>query len=204
VDAKNKVLTGTLLHCIPYFSGTFLQASLLIFVCLTIGSCHLGRVGIPTDLCATFGNRLTAAYLDAGAFSAAEFRKRKEESIGKKRTLLDSIAALDEEENQRFEPVIRFLNGSKQMKYVAKRGNPKELRESLEVVGSNLTVRDRRLHWEPRGAWKLVVDSGSFAQHNTAPGNPGAVWAGETHQISWEWSLLEQIRTFFKDNPSWT
>jgi vacuolar-type H+-ATPase subunit H len=73
-------------------------------------------------------DRLTVAYLDAGAFSAAEFRKRKEESIGKKRTLLDSLVSLDEEENQRFEPVIRFLNGSKQMKYVASRGNPKELR----------------------------------------------------------------------------
>ena len=80
-------------------------------------------------------DRLTAAYLDAGAFSAAEFRKRKEESIGKKRTLLDSVVSLDDEENQRFEPVIRFLNGSKQMKYVAKRGNPKELREKLESIG---------------------------------------------------------------------
>jgi len=136
-------------------------------------------------------DRLTVAYLDAGAFSAAEFRKRKEESIGKKRTLLDTLVSLDEGENQRFEPVIRFLNGSKQMKYVASRGNPKELRKSLEEVGSNLTVRDRRLHWEPRGAWKLVVDSGSFAQHNTAPGNPGAVLAGETHQISAEWRRRE-------------
>ena len=136
-------------------------------------------------------DRLTAAYLDAGAFSAAEFRKRKEETLGKKRLLLDSIATLDQSENQRFEPIIRFLNGSKQMKYVAERKNPKELRATLEDIGSNLTVRDRRLHWEPRGAWKLVVDCGSFAQPVTAPAIAGAAAVGETHQTSIKWRRRE-------------
>ena len=123
-------------------------------------------------------DRLTAAYLDAGAFSAAEFRKKKEESIGAKRKLMDSIAALDRDDNQRFEPVIRFVNGSKQMKYVAETGNPKELRLKLEQIGSNLTVRDRRLQFEARGAWQLVVDSGSFAQSNYRARNRGRdiVW----------------------------
>jgi site-specific DNA recombinase len=133
-------------------------------------------------------DRLTAAYLDAGAFSASEFRKKKEESIGAKRKLMDSIVALDRDDNQRFEPVIRFVIGSKQMKYVAEKRNPNELRAKLEQIGSNLTVRDRRLQFEARGAWQLVVDSGSFAQSNIAPAIAGAILSGETHHTLWKWS----------------
>jgi site-specific DNA recombinase len=125
-------------------------------------------------------DRLTAAYLDAGAFTAVEFRKRKEETINRKRKLLDNIAALDRQDVLRFEPITRFVNGSKQLKCVAKSAEPRELRAELENVGSNLTVRDRKLHWFPRGAWKLVVDQGSFAQHNAAPEISGAAFVGET------------------------
>jgi DNA invertase Pin-like site-specific DNA recombinase len=125
-------------------------------------------------------DRLTAAYLDAGAFTAAEFRKRKEENINRKRKLLDDLAVLDRQDILRFEPITRFVNGSKQLKYVVQRANPTELRAKLEKVGSNLTIRDRKVHWFPRGAWKLVVDKGSFAQHNAAPKISGAAFVGET------------------------
>jgi hypothetical protein len=43
-------------------------------------------------------------------------------------------------------------NGSKQMKYVAERCDPKEMRKELETIGSNPAVRDRKLHWFSRGA----------------------------------------------------
>jgi site-specific DNA recombinase len=131
--------------------------------------------------------RLTAAYLDAGAFTADEFRKRKQETINKKRDLTENLAALDRSDVIRFEPVIRFINGSKQMKYVAEEGKPAELRAKLQKVGSNLILGNRRLRWEPRGAWKLVVDQGSFAQHNAAPEISGAAFIGETRLYPTEW-----------------
>jgi hypothetical protein len=133
-------------------------------------------------------DRLTAGYLDAEAFTAAEFRKRKEEALTRKRQQLDSIAALDREDIQRFEPITRFVNGSKQMKYAVETSNPLELRAELENVGSNLTIRNRKIHVEPRGAWKLVVDQGSFAQHNAAPEISGAAFLGETRLYPSEWS----------------
>jgi site-specific DNA recombinase len=125
-------------------------------------------------------DRLTAAYLDAGAFTAAEFRKRKQECINRKRKLLDDMNVLDRQRNLRFEPITRFVNGSKQMKYVAAGGDPKQLRAEMGKVGSNLQVRDRKLHWVPRGAWKLVVDQGSFAHVNAAPNIFGAASCGKT------------------------
>jgi hypothetical protein len=99
------------------------------------------------------------------------------------------------------------------LKCVAKSAEPRELRAELENVGSNLTVRDRKLHWFPRGAWKLVVDQGSFAQHNAAPEISGAAFVGETRlhptqcsgedEIRTRESLLAALIDFFKDNPAW-
>jgi hypothetical protein len=54
-----------------------------------------------------------------------------------------------------------------------------------------------------RGAWELVVDQGLFAQRNTAPSHDGAVFVGETDQISSQRSPLVKVRTFFKDKPTW-
>ena len=119
-------------------------------------------------------DRLAVGYLDEDAFSPAEFRKRKEIFLGKKRQLLDNLAAAEEHERERFEPVIRFINGSAKLKYVAQRRKPSELRKELEKIGSNLTVREQVLYWEPRGAWQRVVDHGSFAQHKVAPEFSGA------------------------------
>jgi hypothetical protein len=47
-------------------------------------------------------------------------------------------------------------------------------------VGSNFTISDRHLSVIPRGAWKLVVDQGSFAQPNSASEISGALLSGET------------------------
>src|SRR5690606_31215261 len=82
-------------------------------------------------------DRLTSAYLENGAFSAAEFKKRKEEIVVAKRVLMEKAAARDREDVLRFEPVIRFINRSKQGKYVASRSEPTELRTELQNVGSN-------------------------------------------------------------------
>jgi len=132
--------------------------------------------------------RLTVAYLDAGAFTATEFRKRKAEVIGQKRSLMDSIAELEKEGAERFEPLKRFINGSKQMKYVAHERDLSQLRENLKQIGSNLKMLNRKLHWEPRGAWQLVVNQGSFAHSETRAPDAGARGRGETHQIATKWS----------------
>ena len=133
-------------------------------------------------------DRLTAAYLDAGAFTAAEFRKRKEDGLNRKRKVVDGMNALDRQRNSRFEPIIRFVNGSKQLKYIAGRGDPKEMRTEIEKIGSNLQVRDRKLNWVPRQAWQLVVAQGSFAHVNAAPEISSAAFCGKTHLTATKWS----------------
>ena len=133
-------------------------------------------------------DRLTAAYLDAGAFTAIEFRNRKADLIGTKRKFLDTLTAIDKSHESRFEPINRFVNGSKQRKYVASRAVPQELRESFQTTGSNLLLDNRKLKWEPRGAWKIVVNHGRFAQTNAAPLGGAAASVGETDKTSPMWS----------------
>jgi hypothetical protein len=56
------------------------------------------------------------------------------------------------------------------------------------------------------------VDQGSFAQRITAPPHGGAVRVGETRHvlhvaenpIHGSNGLNDRLRTFFKDNPTWT
>jgi site-specific DNA recombinase len=133
-------------------------------------------------------DRLTVGYLDAAAFSAAEFRSRKAELLGQKRKLLDDLTILDRADESRFEPIIRFINGSKQRKYIASRAIPQELRDELEKTGSNLLIDDRKLKWEARGPSQLVVDKGRFAQTNTRAPKFGARVFGETGLSSPKWS----------------
>ena len=127
--------------------------------------------------------RLTTGYLEAGAFTPAEFRQLKEPLIIQKRELLDKVAQLEKGAKTRLEPLTRFIIGCKQMKYVAARSVPSELRAEMGKVGSNLQIHNKQLVFTPRGAWKLLVNQGSFAQRNTASSCDDAVTGGEIHLI---------------------
>jgi hypothetical protein len=69
-------------------------------------------------------------------------------------------------------------------KYVAQRRVLTELRTTFEKTGSNLLLDNRKIGWEPRGAWQLVVDQGRFAQANAAPRTGAASSVGETDVIT--------------------
>jgi len=125
-------------------------------------------------------NRLTVAYLEAGAFSAAEFRACKDKLLNEKCSITDKLTALDKRNEQRFEPLTRFINRSKQAKYIALTLDSHKLRTELEHVGSNLRLHERKFGFAPRGPWQLVVGQGSFAQHNAAPEISGAASVGES------------------------
>jgi site-specific DNA recombinase len=136
-------------------------------------------------------DRLTAAYLEKDAFTPSEFRSRKKEFLDGKRLLQEKLAVLESESVKRFEPLISFVNRSKQAKYVANRFQPLEMRAELENIGSNLKLLDRKLEWEPRGAWKLVVAQGSLAHRNPARSHDRAGLAGESHLMPGKWAIQD-------------
>jgi hypothetical protein len=121
-------------------------------------------------------SRLTDAYL-AETLSLDEFRDTKSNLIHQRLELKEKIATLEANRGNWFEPAIRFVKAAQSTAFLAETGTEEEKRDFLKKIGSNLTISNRELSVEPRGAWKLVVAQGVLAQHNAAPGLPGAASA---------------------------
>jgi hypothetical protein len=117
-------------------------------------------------------DRLTAAYLEKGAFTPEEFRTRKNVILDAKQKLVETLKILDTEDVARFEPLIRFITRSKQVKYIAERRDPKELRIELAKTGSNLHLLNRELRvlTAERGnsLWKALLPNNTPRRLMTA------------------------------------
>src|SRR5258708_40070103 len=112
-------------------------------------------------------------------FGPEEYKGRKGQLLAEKQEVSEKLAACAKNRESRFEPAIRFVLALKQAKIVASQGSAEEKRDFLKTIGSNPILKEKTLRFVPRNAWQLVVDSGRFAQPNTAPTIAGAVSVGE-------------------------
>jgi site-specific DNA recombinase len=124
-------------------------------------------------------DRLLAAHLD-GDISQDEYRTAKARLLADKQATTLKATSLTGDLHKRFEPVTRFLNSLQQATLLSSSDDTVAKRDFLKNNGSNPTLRNRRMHWQARGAWKTVGNHGPFAHHTTAPRLLGAVSAGET------------------------
>ena len=95
-------------------------------------------------------DRLLDVFL-AGDIEREEFTVRKEKYLLEKVALADAIANFETKGASRLEPVVDFLNASRQAKYDARTENLEELRIFYKKVGWNLIFAVRNLAAE-RGA----------------------------------------------------
>ncbi|MDB5358537.1 MAG: hypothetical protein JWN24_4990 [Phycisphaerales bacterium] len=126
-------------------------------------------------------DRLMAGYLDK-LFGSEEYKENKNRLLAAKQNLTEKLATALKNRATRFEPAISFVSELKTAKKLVLEGNSERQRDFMKKVGSNHQIVNRTLRFVPRNAWKLVVDSGRFAQHTTAPANAGAASVGETDQ----------------------
>lgn len=124
-------------------------------------------------------DRLLAAHLD-GDISSEEYRNAKGRIVGSKQQVKDEEAAVTANRSKRFEPVTRFVKSLREATLLSIEGDNAKKRDFLRTNGSNLTLSDRELKWEPRGAWKTVENHGPFAHPNDARSIERASFAGET------------------------
>ena len=71
--------------------------------------------------------------------------------------LKEKLSAFEQKANNRFELTEKFL------KYNMELANESTNEEKLHLykkVGSNFQIKDRTVFFEPRGAWKTLLDSG--------------------------------------------
>ena len=102
--------------------------------------------------------KLMNAYLE-NALSLDEYRDMKNKLVNEKQLLKEKLSAFEQKANNRFELTEKFL------KYNMELANEYINEEKLHLykkVGSNFQIKDRTVFFEPRGAWKNLLDSGIF------------------------------------------
>ena len=100
--------------------------------------------------------KLMSAYLES-ALSLEEYREAKNKLVNQNQLLKEKLSAFEQKANNRFELTEKFL------KYNMELANERTNEEKLHLfkkVGSNFQIMDRTVLFEPRGAWKTLLDSG--------------------------------------------
>ena len=100
--------------------------------------------------------KLMNAYLE-NALSLEEYRDAKSALVNQKQLLKEKLSAFEQKANNRFELTEKFLKYNMEL---ANEGTNEEKLHLFKKVGSNFRIKDRTVLFEPRGAWKTLLDSG--------------------------------------------
>ncbi len=99
--------------------------------------------------------KLMNAYLES-ALSLEEYRNAKSALVASKQLLKEKLSAFEQKANNRFELTEKFLKYNMEL---ANEGTNEEKLHLFKKVGSNFQIKDRTVLFEPRGAWKTLLDS---------------------------------------------
>ena len=99
--------------------------------------------------------KLMTAYLES-ALSLEEYRDAKSALVASKQLLKEKLSAFEQKANNRFELTEKFLKYNMEL---ANEGTNEEKLHLFKKVGSNFQIKDRTVLFEPRGAWKTLLDS---------------------------------------------
>ena len=102
--------------------------------------------------------KLMNAYLES-ALSLDEYRDMKNKLVNEKQLLKEKLSAFEQKANNRFELTEKFLKYNMEL---ANEGINEEKLHLFKKVGSNFQIKDRTVLFEPRGAWRTLLDSGFF------------------------------------------
>ena len=98
--------------------------------------------------------KLMNLYLES-ALSIEEYRDAKNTLMNSRQLLKEKLSAFEQKANNRFELTERFL------KLNAELANDQTNEEKLHLfkkVGSNFEIKERTVFFEPRGAWKTLLE----------------------------------------------
>jgi len=102
--------------------------------------------------------KLMNAYLE-NALSLDEYRDMKNKLVNEKQLLKEKLSAFEQKANNRFELTEKFLKYNMEL---ANEGTNEEKLHLFKKVGSNFIIEARTVLFEPRGAWRILSESGFF------------------------------------------
>jgi len=141
--------------------------------------------------------KLMTAYLES-ALSLEEYRDAKSALVVSKQFLKEKLSAFEQKANNRFELTEKFLKFNVELANEEVNGEKIRL---LQKVGSNFEIKDRTVLFEPRGAWKTLLDSG-FGGGNALVSRlrRDPISASKNDFQFWR-CVLDKVRMHFEQNP---
>ena len=109
--------------------------------------------------------KLMTLYLD-NSLSLEEYRETKNQLVNQKQLFKEKLSSFEQKANNRFELTEKFLKANITNTELANEGIPEKILPEFKKVGSNFKILDRTVLFEPRGAWKTLLDS-EFGGGNT-------------------------------------
>ncbi|MFZ2715992.1 MAG: hypothetical protein WAZ44_02085, partial [Minisyncoccia bacterium] len=86
-------------------------------------------------------------------------RETKNQLVNQKQLFKEKLSSFEQKANNRFELTEKFLKTNITNTELANEGIPEEILREFKKVGSNFKILDRTVLFEPRGAWKTLLDS---------------------------------------------
>ena len=102
--------------------------------------------------------KLMSLYLE-NVLPLEEYREAKNKLVNQNQLLKEKLSAFEQKANNRFELTEKFLKYNMEL---ANEGTNKEKLHLFKKVGSNFQIKDRTVLFEPRSAWRTLLDSGFF------------------------------------------
>ena len=103
--------------------------------------------------------KLMNAYLES-ALSLDEYRESKNGLVSQKQLLKEKLSAFEKKSQNRFELTEKFLKSNIANVELAYEKTDEEILSQFKKVGSNFEIKDRTLLFDPRGAWKTLLEFG--------------------------------------------
>lgn len=138
-------------------------------------------------------NRLVDGYLE-GSFELAEFQEKKNKLMAEKKDIEEKLSDFERKGNHWLELTRNWILEANQAKNLALQENFSEMKNFLKKIGSNRRILDQKLYIDFKKPWNYLAEM---------PAKARAAGEGEAEQSSnsiW-WCLLDEIRTFFEQNP---
>ena len=144
--------------------------------------------------------KLMTLYLD-NSLSLEEYRDMKNKLVHQKQLFKEKLSSFEQKANNRFELTEKFLKLNITNVKLANDRTDEENLHLFKKVGSNFEIKDRTLLFNPRGAWKTLLDSefgGGNALVSRLRRDQDFASVSDSDFLR---SLLYKIRTYFESNP---
>jgi len=128
------------------------------------------------------------------SISQEEYNAKKQKILNRKIEISEKLKAFEQKSRNRFELEINFINEANQAKNIALQKNPERIRDFLKKIGSNFQISDQTLHFEFKNAWKTLANFNAEARSAETSKD-------QKLKFRTELCLLNEIRTFFDENP---